>query len=128
MKWMLSLVFYFIFQQCLLAQKSAQSEWTPSYHVDTAQYAYNSGTNPTHFKRWFVPVTFVVYGVLATHLDALTDVNENLKYDIWDKHPHNTVTIDNYFQFVPAVAVYGLNIAGIHGEHNLLDRSMIYAI
>ena len=70
----------------------------------------------------------IIYGCLAVHVDALTDVNENVKYLIWDKYPHQTVTIDNYLQWVPAVAVYGLNLAGIHGEHNFLDRTMIYLL
>jgi membrane-associated phospholipid phosphatase len=61
-------------------------------------------------------------------VDALTDVNETLKNTIWDKNPHHTVTIDNYLQFAPAAAVYGLNMAGIHGDHNFLDRSMIYIL
>ena len=65
---------------------------------------------------------------VTTHLDALTNINENIKNVIWNKYPHNTVTIDNYLQWVPAIAVYALNMAGIHGEHNFLDRSMIYAL
>ncbi len=81
-----------------------------------------------HFKEWIVPSVMVLYGVLATHIDALTDVNENAHYLIWNKYPHNTVTIDNYLQFAPAVAVYGLNFAGIKGAHNFLDRSMIYLL
>ena len=70
----------------------------------------------------------IVYGCLAVHIDALTDVNENIKYLIWNQHPHETVTIDNYLQWAPAVAVYGLNLAGIHGEHNFVDRTMIYLL
>ncbi len=81
-----------------------------------------------HFKEWIVPSAMVLYGVLAIHIDALTDVNENAHYLIWYKNPHNTVTIDNYLQFAPAVAVYGLNFVGIQGAHNFLDRSMIYLL
>jgi membrane-associated phospholipid phosphatase len=128
MKFVLSLVFIFTFQQVIFAQKSTSDHWTPSNHVDTTQFTYNSVTNPPHFKEWIFPVTFVVYGFSTTHLDALTDVNENFKNAIWNKYPHNTVTIDNYLQWVPAVAVYCLNFAGIQGEHNFLDRSMIYAL
>jgi membrane-associated phospholipid phosphatase len=81
-----------------------------------------------HFKEWIVPTVFVLYGALATHVDALTDVNEHAQYQIWYKNPHGTVTIDNYLQFVPAFAVYGLNAVGIQGKNNFLDRSMIYAL
>ncbi len=81
-----------------------------------------------HFKEWIIPTALVLYGALATHIDALTDVNENAHYLIWYKNPHGTVTIDNYLQFVPAVAVYGLNAVGIQGAHDFLDRSMIYLL
>jgi membrane-associated phospholipid phosphatase len=81
-----------------------------------------------HFKEWIVPTTLILYGVLSVHVDALTDVNEQVHNLIWVKHPHNTVSIDNYLQFAPAVAVYGLNLAGIHGANNYLDLSMIYLL
>jgi len=81
-----------------------------------------------HFKNWVVPSVLVAYGFLAMHLDPLLDLNENIKYEIWDKYPHGTVTIDNYLQFAPAVAVYGLNLAGIHGQHQLPDATMIYIL
>jgi len=128
MKLILSLAFILTVQQVLFAQKSPPGQWTPSYQLDTTRFAYHSETNPPHFKEWIFPVTFVVYGFSTIHLDALTDVNENFKNAIWNKYPHNTVTIDNYLQWVPAAAVYSLNFAGIHGEHNFLDRSMIYAL
>jgi membrane-associated phospholipid phosphatase len=70
----------------------------------------------------------IIYGCLAVHIDALTDMNENIKYLIWNQHPHQTVTIDSYLQWAPAVAVYGLNLAGIHGEHNFVDGTMIYLL
>ena len=38
------------------------------------------------------------------------------------------LTIDNYLQWAPAVAVYALNFAGVKGEHNFIDRSMIFGI
>ena len=82
----------------------------------------------THFKEWIIPSAMIIYGVVATHVDAFTDLDEDVKYDIWDKYAHQTVSIDNYLQFVPAAAVYGLNIAGIHGAHNYLDLTMIYLL
>jgi membrane-associated phospholipid phosphatase len=81
-----------------------------------------------HFKEWIIPTTMVIYGAMTIHIDAFTDLNEDAKDEIWNKYPHHTVTVDNYLQFVPAIAVYGLNFVGIQGEHNFLDRTMIYAL
>jgi membrane-associated phospholipid phosphatase len=77
-------------------------------------------------KKFIVPATMIAYGFAALHLDPLTDISERVQEETWDDHPHNTTTFDNYLQFAPAVAVYALNLAGIKGEHNFLDRSMIY--
>jgi hypothetical protein len=80
----------------------------------------------THFKEWIIPSAMILYGAMATHVDDFTDLDENIKNEIWDKYPHQTASIDNYLQFVPAAAVYGLNVAGIHGAHNYMDLTVIY--
>lgn len=81
-----------------------------------------------HFKEWIFPSALVVIGTLTSHIDALTDLNEDAEHIIWIQNPHSAVTIDNYLQFLPAVAVYGLNFAGIKGAHDFLDRTMIYLL
>lgn len=68
----------------------------------------------------------ILFGFFAAKTDATLDINEEIREEMWIESPHNEKHIDNYLQFVPAVAVYGLNIAGIHGKNNFLDRSMIY--
>ena len=77
------------------------------------------------FAPWIVPAGLITYGFFGTRIDAFTDVNEDVQHHIWVAHPHRTLGIDNVLPFVPAVAVYGLNIAGIKGEHDLFDRSML---
>jgi membrane-associated phospholipid phosphatase len=77
-------------------------------------------------KKFIVPGVMIAYGFAALHIDGLTDLSEQVQEETWDDHPHNTTTIENYLQFAPAVAVYALNLAGVKGEHNFVDRSMIY--
>ena len=77
-------------------------------------------------KKFIVPAAMIAYGFAALHIDGLTDISEKIQEETWDDHPHDKTTIDNYLQFAPAVAVYALNLAGIKGEHNFVDRSMIY--
>jgi membrane-associated phospholipid phosphatase len=75
-----------------------------------------------------IPVGLITYGVIALHSGALKDVNEHFHEQIWTNHPHDMVHVDNYLQWAPAVAVYGLNLAGVKGYHNLRDRSIIYGM
>jgi membrane-associated phospholipid phosphatase len=77
-------------------------------------------------KKFIGPAIMIAYGFAALHIDELTDISERIQEETWDDHPHNKTTADNYLQFAPAVAVYALNLAGIKGEHNFVDRSMIY--
>jgi membrane-associated phospholipid phosphatase len=77
-------------------------------------------------KKFIVPGVLIAYGFLARHTDALSDLSESVQKLVWVDNPHNKTTIDNYLQFAPAVAVYALNIAGIKGENNFVDMSMIY--
>lgn len=77
-------------------------------------------------KKFIVPAVMISYGFAALHIDPLTDISEEVQEETWDDHPHHTTTLDNYLQFAPAAAVYALNLAGIKGKHNFVDRSMIF--
>jgi membrane-associated phospholipid phosphatase len=78
--------------------------------------------------KFIGPAALITYGYVATKSDALFNFSKSVQQYVWVDHPHNTTTIDNYLQFAPAVAVYALDFAGIKGEHNFVDRSMIYLI
>jgi hypothetical protein len=80
------------------------------------------------YKSFIAPATFVVYGVISLHTDALQDVNETVHKEMYTAGQSHKTTIDNYLQYAPAAAVYGLNIAGIHGKNNFRDRTIIYGL
>jgi len=80
------------------------------------------------YKSFILPATLVVYGVLCLNTDAFQDVNETVKEEIYTKRQPAKSKLDNYLQYAPAVAVYGLNAVGIHGKNNFRDRTIIYAM
>lgn len=73
-----------------------------------------------------LPAGLIAYGFIAAKTDPLLDLSESIKQEIWDDHPHPLAHVDNYLQYAPAVAVYALNLAGVKGEHNFVDRSIIF--
>jgi len=77
-------------------------------------------------KSLIIPGIMVLYGVGSIENHKLKSWNRELKYEIYTEHPHQIFPLDNYLQFAPAAAVYGLNAMGIKGKHNLKDRTMIY--
>ena len=75
---------------------------------------------------FIVPTLAVVYAFSTLDSRGLKSVNSEIKDELWTEDPHSKTKLDNYLQWSPAVIVYGLNAAGIHGRHNLRDRSMLY--
>ncbi|WP_236652769.1 phosphatase PAP2 family protein [Chitinophaga vietnamensis] len=88
--------------------------------------------NEPRFKStiagWAVPAAMLGYGFLALNNHSLTDLNTSARNEIKEDHPHFNTGIDNFLQYSPAVAVYVLNAAGVHGKHNLRDRTVILGI
>lgn len=118
--------------QVVCAQYTPDTATKGSVHSDTSLPRVNwklaAANQGFPYKKLLFPSALVVYGVLALKTDGLQDWNEKVHEEIWDENPHKLVHLDNYLQWAPAAAVYGLNMAGIHGKNNLRDRTMIYGI
>lgn len=88
----------------------------------------------SHPKRAFpvrmllVPATLITYGITAIGNEELKEVNEEVKEELWLERSHRQTHLDNYLQWAPAAAVYGLNALGIKGAHNFRDRTIIYGL
>lgn len=108
----------------ILAQKGSQNP--DAIFQDSALTVVNNNDYKLSYKNLILPTVFIGYGVLSMKINALKQLNISTKNEIIEDQFHTT-TLDNYFQFVPAVLVYGLNAAGIKGKHNFWDRSVIYA-
>lgn len=80
---------------------------------------------PFPYQSLIVPAAMFAYGAVAVHNPTLQTLNGHVQETVWQDNPHKTTNIDNYLQFGPAVAVYGLNALGIHGAHNFKDRTML---
>ncbi|MEO6229483.1 MAG: phosphatase PAP2 family protein [Ferruginibacter sp.] len=77
-------------------------------------------------NAFLAPAILGIYGFASLEVGGLKNINAGIKEDVWEDHPHNKTTIDNYLQYSPAMAVYALNALGIKGRNNFRDRSLIY--
>lgn len=75
-----------------------------------------------------VPAMMIAYGFTALKAHALVELNRTTKDELREDHPNFHTHADNYLQYAPVAAVYLLNAAGVHGKHNLRDRSIILGI
>ena len=83
---------------------------------------------PIDFRDAIVPTVFIAYGVAALFKGPLNKFNYFVQDEIYLDGNHKKVPYDNYILAAPVVTVYALNIAGIHGKNNLIDRSAIFGI
>jgi len=116
----------------LFAQQDSAAQQFRQRFADTSFSTVNWNRPPAkipfNFRKALLPAALVTYGILAVKTDALQDWNEKMKEEIWSEHPHALFHADNYLQWTPALAVYGLNLAGIKGKNNFRDRTMIFGI
>lgn len=78
-------------------------------------------------RTLIVPVSLITYGVISQANDDLREFDVGIK-SVVRKDADFHSPLDNYLQYAPGLAVYGLNAVGIKGEHNFRDRTMIYLL
>jgi hypothetical protein len=83
---------------------------------------------PIRLKTLIIPGALFAYGIVTQNNGGLRVFNDQAKEYIWDGKKHGRPYIEDYMLLVPAAAVYGLNIFGVHGQNNLIDRSVIYGM
>jgi hypothetical protein len=83
-------------------------------------------TKKITYKELIIPSVLIGYGVIGIESDALKNINEEIKEEVIENIDHK-ITIDDFTQYLPAVAVYGLNAMGIKGKNNFKDRTLILA-
>jgi len=75
------------------------------------------------FSLFIIPTVFVTYGAFAQVANPLQQVDRNIDKEV-TKH-FKRRTFDNQLQYVPIVAVYGLDLIGVKAKHNFRDRTFV---
>jgi membrane-associated phospholipid phosphatase len=83
---------------------------------------------PSKILALIVPTTLITYGIIAQGNNGLHTLDISTRDKIVTDYRTPFTKIDNYTQWMPAIAVYALNAAGIKGKNNLRDRTMLYAL
>lgn len=74
-----------------------------------------------------VPTMLTAASALCVNNGWLVEQRENVQDALSNKGKHTT-EIDNYLQYSPMIAVYGLNMLGMKGKHSFSNRTGILAI
>lgn len=86
------------------------------------------GQNPPTVKSFIIPAVLISYGLLSLGNNAIRTLDFNNKAELQEDHPLFANHLDNYLQFAPMVAVYGLNLAGVKGKHGVVDQTALYVL
>lgn len=115
---------------CMASTCFAQQEDTLAQQAQQVAIKNIGSTfRPIKFKpaQFIAPVVLMGYGFAAVYNNgALKELDQSTRAELQEDHPLFAAHVDDYIQFAPAMAVYGLNLAGVKGRHNLLDASMLY--
>lgn len=80
-------------------------------------------------SAFIIPTVFISYGLVSLMgKNPIRDMDLTTKDELQEDHPLFAAHADDYVQFAPALAVYGLHLAGIKGKNSLLDATGIYLL
>lgn len=83
---------------------------------------------PVTLKSLIIPGALFAYGCITLNNGGLRIINEESKEIFWDRQEHHHPYLEDYTLLVPAATVYALNIFGVKGQNNLIDRSVLYGM
>jgi len=78
------------------------------------------------YAGFIIPTVFISYGVIAHNNDFLKQLDRHT-HKVVSNHFTGKIHIDDYTQYVPAIAVYGLDLAGLKAKHSVIDRTFLMA-
>lgn len=82
---------------------------------------------PAFKQSLILPATMIGYGIISLNDGTLSDWNEDIRRKV-QAAPGAYTHIDNYLQYVPALASHVLSLVGVKPRHRLFDRLVIDGI
>lgn len=83
-------------------------------------------SSPYEFKplQLIIPSTLIGVGIIGLESDWLKFQNREIRDELQENIDHR-LTIDDFTQYAPMAATYGLNLCGIKGKHGYGDLTII---
>lgn len=98
--------------------------------IDDGMAAEEVGTAKTSGMYRFrplqlaVPAALIGVGVIGLESDWLKYQNNEIRDEL-QENIDRRLTVDDFSQYAPAAAVYGLNLFGVKGRHDVADQTII---
>jgi len=75
-----------------------------------------------------IPAAFIVYGAISLGDNGIRHLDYTVHDNLVEHNALWHVKWDDYLQFSPAVAAFGMKLAGVQSTHNLLNMAILYAL
>lgn len=83
---------------------------------------------PVTLRSLIIPGVLFTYGALTLNNGKLREINEEAQEVVWNGKRYSAPYPEDYTLLIPAATVYALNLFGIKGQNNLIDRSVLYGL
>ena len=75
-----------------------------------------------------VPSAMITYGLISLGDNGIRNLDYDIRNSIRDNDAFWNISADNYLQFAPAVAAFGMNICGVESTHKFMDMAILYTL
>jgi hypothetical protein len=75
-----------------------------------------------------LPAALITYGALSFEVNPIRRFDYYVHDEINKSDPNFHTNAETYFLFTPIVMVYGLNLAGVEGKNDFIDRTALLAL
>jgi len=84
--------------------------------------------SPQKIKSYIVPSVFITYGIISLGNNPIRNLDLSTKAELTEDHPLFAAHVDDYSKFVPLLAMYGLDLAGVKAKSSVLDQTAMVVI
>ena len=111
---------------CLVSDSVTESCQIEKAELVTANQKTNKKLNPYRFRplQLIIPATMIGVGVIGLESHWLIGQNHEIKEEL-QENIDKKITIDDFTQFMPTVAIYGLDLFGVKGLHSPAEQTIL---
>lgn len=112
---------YFICLFFLLTNVFAQEETSTvvdTLKIDSAQKL------DFKYSQLIIPTVFIGYGIIGLESGQIKGFNSGVKNEVAE-HIDNKITVDDFTQYLPAAALYGISAFGVKSKSSIKDKTII---
>lgn len=76
------------------------------------------------YSQVIIPAVFIGYGIIGLESGQIKGFNSGVKNEVAE-HIDNKLTVDDFTQYLPAAALYGVSAFGVKGKNSTKDKTII---